>query len=119
MGRREGKNSSEIKVKERARDEEIESSDWTTFFRALATNERDELVRNPDYLAKHFLVQNWMKYHLTVLKKIRLLNLLLWYIARYGVGGYCFVNARTKHIDATLTEALNSCFFALNMDGTG
>jgi len=97
-----------VKAKERARDETIESSDWTTFFRALATNECDELVRNLDYLAKHFLVQNWMKYHLIILKRIRLLNFLLWYIARYGLGGYCFVNARTKHIDATLTEALNS-----------
>jgi len=78
----------------------IGSAEVVTFIRAMGAI--DKKVKNPDYLAKHFL---GFKFRLQLLIPTRIgkrkMELKL-------PGGYWYFQARTKHIDASLKKAIQA-----------
>ena len=78
------------------------SAEGMAAWRAAGALERDEDVRNPDYLAAGFLGPK-----LSLIRRIPpLRRLAIRVYERLVPGGYYFHIARTKHIDATLERAL-------------
>ena len=69
--------------------------------RAVAAMHPDEKIRNPDYLAEKFVSDDF-RYHYHYSKDFKTSMLL---VKSFRIGGYYYVNARTKHIDKLLQEA--------------
>lgn len=80
--------------------------------RAIAACERDESVRNPDYLARQFLNRWWrICFHLGWITR-RVME-----IGSPGI--YCYHIARTKHIDSLLIQVLKEGVEQLVILGAG
>jgi len=77
----------------------IRSAEQVAFVRALAANERDPQLRNPDYLAKYFIRWRWRIY-------LRPVKLFRWILEQQVPGIYNYHIARTKHFDKTLLQVL-------------
>lgn len=72
--------------------------------RAVAAMHPDETLRNPDYLAEKFVSDDcWHYYHYS-----RDYDTSMKFIETFRIGGYYYVNARTKHIDKLLLESSDS-----------
>lgn len=77
------------------------AAEITAAQRAVAAMHPDEKIRNPDYLAEKFVSNDfWYYYHYS--KDFKTSMLL---VKTFRLGGYYYVNARTKHIDKLLREA--------------
>lgn len=69
--------------------------------RAVAAMHPDEKIRNPDYLAKKFVSDDcWHYTHYS-----RDFDTSMKFVKTFRIGGYYYVNARTKHIDNLLKAA--------------
>jgi methyltransferase (TIGR00027 family) len=79
--------------------------------RAFATLEVDALIRNPDYLAMQFLDTPFTGQDALPNFKRQLDQIL--------PGAYHFQNARTLHIDACITRAINDGYQQIAMLGAG
>ena len=84
-------------------------------WRAAGAREKDEAVRNPDYMAVSFLGR---KFRLIAGFK-PLTALALRTFQKRVPGGYYFHTARTKHIDAMLTQAIDGGIQQLVILGAG
>ncbi|MDP2948679.1 MAG: SAM-dependent methyltransferase [Chloroflexota bacterium] len=82
---------------------------------AAGAREKDECVRNPDYLAVKFL---GTKYYL-ISQFPPLVKLVLWCFQQVVPGGYYFHIARTKHIDVTRKHCLAEGLDQLVVLGAG
>ncbi len=96
----------------RSTDQAIASAELTAFMRALATRERDERVRGPDYLAEHFLGPAWRV-------RLRFPWLARRLLERISPGAYYYTIARTRHIDSLLIEELEHSLAQLLILGAG
>lgn len=70
--------------------------------RAMAAMDPDENIRNPDNLAIKFVSEAFWERR----PYGRDFNRFKYFIKKYRIGSYYFVNARTKHIDEMLRHAL-------------
>ena len=84
-------------------------------WRAAGAREKDERVRNPDFLAVKFLGP---KLYL-ISQFPPLAKLALWRFQKLVPGGYYFQNARTRHIDATLKQCIAAGIEQLVILGAG
>ena len=82
-----------------SRDKALSSAEAVTLARAASALEKDNLARNADYLAKCFLGNKYTLY-------LKFPLLCRWLFEYVAPGGYCYFNARTKHIDRTFLEVL-------------
>lgn len=77
------------------------AAEITAAQRAVAAMHPDEKIRNPDYLAEKFVGDDfWHYYHYSRDFKTSMLL-----VKTFRLGGYYYVNARTKHIDKLLEES--------------
>ncbi|MBW1743627.1 MAG: SAM-dependent methyltransferase [Deltaproteobacteria bacterium] len=85
---------------------ETQRPSWTAesnaALRAIAAKDPDDQVRNPDYMAAHFVSDEFWS-HSPLSPDFEAAKDV---IRTYGINGYYSVNARTKHIDSLLKEAL-------------
>ncbi len=77
------------------------TAEINTVQRAVAAMHPDEKLRNPDYLAEKFVSDDcWHYTHYS-----RDFDTSMKYVKLFRLGGYYYVNARTKHIDKVLLES--------------
>ncbi len=83
--------------------------------RAVAAMHPDERLRNPDYLAEKFVSDDfWHYYHYN-----RNFDLSMKFVKMFRIGGYYYVNARTRHIDKLLQDASKNGLEQVVMLGAG
>ena len=98
-----------------AREKPSHTAEGVAAWRAAANREKDEQVRNPDYLALKFL---GTKFYL-ISQFPPLVKLALRQFQKIMPGGYFFITARTKHIDATLQQCFAEGIEQLVILGAG
>lgn len=83
-------------------DRAIESARTLARLRALSSRERNECLRNPDFLAKHFVGTRYR-----VLASLFPVGIARRIVELVSPGSYGFAIARTKYFDEALISALN------------
>jgi methyltransferase (TIGR00027 family) len=90
----------------------IESAEIVTCMRAISACKRNTVMRNPDYLARHFLDWKWRFCFRFGWVTIHVLELM-------SPGAYFYLTARTKHIDSALTQVLEEGIEQIVILGAG
>ena len=85
----------------RSRDKAIESANNCAFLWAMAVLEKDENLRNPDYLARYFINTRFR----TILETMPLESLKQ-FVENMFPTSYHHLIARTKHVDMILNRAV-------------
>ena len=87
---------------------ESRTADYVALLRAVAARHPDEKVRNPDYLAKHF-VRPYSRQEArrnSFLMKGNFVDVKA-FVGRGSLNAYYYVNARTHHFDTVFKQALS------------
>jgi len=87
---------------------ESRTADYVALLRAVAARDLDETVRNPDYLARHF-VRPYSRVEArrnSILMKGNFVDVKA-FVGRGALGAYYYVNARTPHFDTVFKQALS------------
>ena len=77
------------------------SAEMSAAQRAVAAMHPDEKIRNSDYLAEKFVSDNYWHYR----HYSKDFDRSMQFVKVFRIGGYYYVNARTKHFDKLLQEA--------------
>ncbi len=84
-------------------------------WRAIGAQEKDQCIRNPDFLAGKFLGPKfWL-----ITRVAPLVKLAMRFVPHILPGSYYFLTARTKHIDATLKQVIDQGVEQLVILGAG